>query len=64
MHFQGININEPTSKNINKFIFDTVDQLNKYSASEVIGEKVYWKQERSTSKKLELRLQYPGLYYI
>lgn len=37
MYFDSIKFKEATTKNINKFIFETVDQLNQYSASEVIG---------------------------
>ncbi|MFY7814325.1 MAG: hypothetical protein ACOVRK_03945 [Chryseobacterium taeanense] len=43
MHFESIQLKDYAPKNINKFIFETVDQLNQYSASEVIGEKLYWK---------------------
>lgn len=37
MYFDSIKLKDPNPKNINKFIFETVDQLNQYSASEVIG---------------------------
>jgi hypothetical protein len=63
-HFNSIVIEKAKGKNINKLIFDTVEQLNQYDASKLSGEKCYWKEDRSTSKKLELKLQYEGLYCI
>ena len=63
LHYCAIKV-ETKGKNINKFVYETVHQLNQYDASRLEGEKGYWKEERSTSKKLELKLQFEGLYCV
>ena len=55
---------ESKSNNLKKFIFETVEKINCYDGTKIQPEKTYWQEEKSTSKKLEIKLQYQGLYWL
>lgn len=51
-HYDSITFERKGQTNINKFLFESVGKLNEYDGSNTKGEKIYWKEEKSTSKKL------------
>jgi glucan biosynthesis protein len=55
---------EARPSQLNKFIFETVASINDYDGSKLKPEQTYWKEEKSTSKKLELKLMHRGLYWL
>lgn len=63
-HLDRIPQHAPDPTNPNTLIFKTIAELNGEMPQLGHPYKVYWKEERSTSKKLQLKLQYPGLYCL
>ena len=49
--FDNINI-ESAPQQLKKYIFETVNKINDYDGGKLKPEKVYWQEEKSTSKKL------------
>lgn len=62
-YFDSIAI-DPRPASLNKMVFETIGKINDYDGSKVQAENVYWREDKATSKKLEIKLQHQGLYCL